>query len=107
MTMFGTFLTCTLAISVEGAANKTLYYFFPHLYKNVDYAIGLDLHLCRDAPHSVTSRQDALASNAQYAQYTQYSYSVQRNQEFGESPLTAARREWEDNDSNNKSCYFS
>lgn len=104
MTMFGTFLTCTLAISVEGAANKTLYYLFPQLYKNVDYAIGLDLHLCRDAPHSVTSRQDALASNAQYAQY---SYSVQRNQEFSESPFTAAKREWEDNDNNNKSWYFS
>jgi hypothetical protein len=101
MTIVGTFLTCTFAISVEGTANKTLYYFFPHLYNNVDYAFGLDLHLCRDGSQSVMSRQDALTTKAQYI------YPVQNTREFGESSLTFAKREWEDNDNKNKAWYFS
>jgi hypothetical protein len=100
MTIVGTFLTCTLAISVEGAANKTLYYFFPHLYNNVDYAFGLDLHLCRDASQSLMSRQDAITNKVQYIN------SVKNNREFGGPSLTAAKRQWEDND-NNKTWYFS
>mmetsp|Transcript_14247 Transcript_14247/g.17955 ORF Transcript_14247/g.17955 Transcript_14247/m.17955 type:complete len:150 (+) Transcript_14247:307-756(+) len=38
-----TLLSCSLAVVVEGCANKTLYFFFPHLYRDVEYAYGLDL----------------------------------------------------------------
>ncbi len=94
MTLVGTFLTCSLAISIEGAANKTLYYFFPHLYRDVDNAFGLDLHLDRDVLHRPASRQDTLANTSEYV----YSFLRDKNHDFAESPLTAAKREWENAD---------
>lgn len=41
MTMASTGLSCVLAITIEGAANKVIYHFFPHWYKDVKYATGL------------------------------------------------------------------
>jgi len=42
-TFTSTLFSCTLAIAVEGCANKMLYKCFPHLYDSVDYAYGLKL----------------------------------------------------------------
>jgi len=36
-----TVVSCTLAIGIERAANKTLYKLFPHWYKDVNYAYGV------------------------------------------------------------------
>ena len=41
VTFSSTVLSCYIALSVEGAANRTLYRFFPHLYRDVKYAYGI------------------------------------------------------------------
>ena len=66
MTIAGTFLSCSLAIAVEKAANKTLYHFFPHLYRDVDYAFGLDLHVQREVLTSSENRDYSMSTYEHY-----------------------------------------
>ena len=40
---FSTFVSCAFAVMIEGAANQTLYHFFPHKYDDLEYAMGLNL----------------------------------------------------------------
>ena len=40
-TMASTGVSCVMAVAIEGAANKAMYRFFPHWYKDVKYATGL------------------------------------------------------------------
>lgn len=48
VTFLSTTFSCGMAIVVEGTANRVLYHFFPHWYRDVKYAYGLDLHLNHD-----------------------------------------------------------
>mmetsp|Transcript_14727 Transcript_14727/g.21027 ORF Transcript_14727/g.21027 Transcript_14727/m.21027 type:complete len:107 (+) Transcript_14727:158-478(+) len=66
MTIAGTFLSCSLAIVVEKAANKTLYHFFPQLYNDVDYAFGLDLQMQREALTRSENRDDSMSTYEHY-----------------------------------------
>lgn len=42
--LLSTFTSCYLAVLVEKTAHRVQYHFFPHWYKDVDFALGLDLH---------------------------------------------------------------
>jgi len=41
VTFSSSVISCCFAIYIEGAANRTLYRFFPHWYKDVKYAYGI------------------------------------------------------------------
>ena len=69
-----TALSCGLAIAIEGAAHRTLYYFKPEWYKGVTYAYGLpqleharhDAHFASEASGAVaTSREHELSEQQQ------------------------------------------
>ena len=68
MTIAGTVISCSLAICVEGAANKTFYYFFPQWYKDVQQAYGLDLHLRRPiaSSNNISHRVETRTSQYDY-----------------------------------------
>ena len=42
--LLSTFASCYLATVIEKTAHRVQYHFFPHKYKDVDFALGLDLH---------------------------------------------------------------
>lgn len=42
--LLSTFTSCYLAVMVEKTAHRVQYHFFPQLYRDVDFALGLDLH---------------------------------------------------------------
>ena len=67
ITLSSTVISCSFAIFIEGAANRTLYRFFPHLYKDVKYAYGLP-HLSRRTQQTTTVDVNAfkLSSKDQY-----------------------------------------
>jgi hypothetical protein len=43
-------ISCTLAIGIEGAANKALFKVFPHWYNDVQYAYGVNSQLLANSP---------------------------------------------------------
>lgn len=45
VTFGGTAVACAGALVVESQAHRTLYRFFPHWYRDVEYAFGLEPHL--------------------------------------------------------------
>ena len=45
MTLSSTAVACVGAVYVEQTANRTLYRFFPHWYRDVDQALGLEPYL--------------------------------------------------------------
>jgi hypothetical protein len=57
-----TVFSCTLAIAIEGAAHKTLYYFRPHWYDDVTYAYGLPQLEQRHDSHAVCDVVGAVSS---------------------------------------------
>ncbi len=42
--LLSTFTSCYLAVMIEKTAHRVQYHFFPHWYKDVNFALGLDLH---------------------------------------------------------------
>ncbi len=42
--LLSTISSCYLAVVVEKTAHRVQYHYFPHWYKDVDFALGLDLH---------------------------------------------------------------
>jgi hypothetical protein len=42
--LLSTISSCYLAVVVEKTAHRIQYYYFPHWYKDVDFALGLNLH---------------------------------------------------------------
>ena len=47
--LLSTLTSCYLAVLVEKTAHRVQYHFFPHWYKDVDFALGLDLKSQRDS----------------------------------------------------------
>lgn len=64
-----TAFSCGLAIAIEGAAHKTLYYFKPEWYEGVTYAYGLPQleHAQHDA-HHVSEVSGAVATSHEHEQ---------------------------------------
>ena len=62
-----TAFSCGLAIAIEGAAHKTLYYFKPEWYEGVTYAYGLPQlqHAQHDA-HHVSEVSGAVATSHEH-----------------------------------------
>lgn len=42
--LLSTATSCYLAVVIEKTAHRVQYHYFPHWYKDVDFALGLDLH---------------------------------------------------------------
>mmetsp|Transcript_22523 Transcript_22523/g.50116 ORF Transcript_22523/g.50116 Transcript_22523/m.50116 type:complete len:164 (+) Transcript_22523:238-729(+) len=57
-----TAFSCTLAIAIEGAAHRTLYYLKPHWYDDVTYAYGLPQLEQRHDSHAVCDVVGAISS---------------------------------------------
>jgi len=49
--------SCSLAIGIEAAANKTLFTMFPHWYDDVTYAYGVNSQLLANSPAKVAERR--------------------------------------------------
>lgn len=52
-----TVFSCYLAVVIEKAAHKVQYHFFPHWYKDVEFALGLDLNTDKGANANTTHNQ--------------------------------------------------
>ena len=64
-----TAFSCGLAIAIEGAAHKTLYYFKPEWYEGVTYAYGLpQLEHARHDAHHVSEVSGAVATSHEHEQ---------------------------------------
>jgi len=63
VTLISTAFSCSLALAVESTAHKTLYAFFPHWYKDVQYAYGLP-HLEQEYKERLAQQQQVTATNA-------------------------------------------
>lgn len=53
-----------MAIAIEGAANRTLYRFFPHLYKDVKYAYGIPHLMNNNTITSSSTEPERILSSA-------------------------------------------
>ena len=82
-----TAFSCGLAIVIEGAAHKTLYYFKPEWYEGVTYAYGLPQleHAQHDA-HHVSEVSGAVATSHEHEQ--EQNAIVEENEELVENKLT-------------------
>lgn len=60
--LLSTLTSCYLAVLVEKTAHRVQYHFFPHWYKDVDFALGLDLKSQRDSRKNNHERMNEMES---------------------------------------------
>mmetsp|Transcript_26890 Transcript_26890/g.77527 ORF Transcript_26890/g.77527 Transcript_26890/m.77527 type:complete len:167 (+) Transcript_26890:228-728(+) len=76
-----TAFSCGLAIAIEGAAHKTLYYFKPEWYADVTYAYGLpELQYAQHDAHHVSEVSGAVATSHEHEQ--ERSIITEQNEEL-------------------------
>ena len=82
-----TAFSCGLAIAIEGAAHKTLYYFKPEWYEGVTYAYGLpQLQYAQHDAHHVSEVSGAVATSHEHEQ--EQSAVAEENEELAENKLS-------------------
>ena len=84
-----TAFSCGLAIVIEGAAHKTLYYFKPEWYEGVTYAYGLpQLEHARHDAHHVSEVSGAVATSHEHEQEQEQSAIAEENEGLVEDKLS-------------------
>ena len=82
-----TAFSCGLAIVIEGAAHKTLYYFKPEWYEGVTYAYGLpQLQYAQHDAHHISEVSGAVATSHEHEQ--EQSAVAEENEELAENKLS-------------------
>lgn len=79
--LLSTFTSCYLAVLVEKTAHRVQYHFFPHWYKDVDFALGLDLKSQREANihNSIDNNQERM-DDLQSKEEKINKYIIEQNQ---------------------------
>lgn len=79
--LLSTFTSCYLAVLVEKTAHRVQYHFFPHWYKDVDFALGLDLKSQREASiHNSIDSDQEIMDDLQSKEEKINKYIIEQNQ---------------------------
>jgi hypothetical protein len=87
MTVSSTAVACVGALFVERTAHRTLYRFFPHLYRDIDQAFGLEPYML-DAVR-VTKSETNCTLKGQSNAFASNSERIERNDAYNDTTASS------------------